>query len=48
MSNQDGKVIINIDSNAAKVSRDFDQLGKMTDKYERVLQRDGKFIFTCL
>ena len=39
MSNQDGKVIINIDSNAAKVSRDFDQLGKMTDKYERVLQR---------
>lgn len=39
MSNQDGKVIINIDSNAAKVARDFDQLGKMTDKYERVLQR---------
>lgn len=38
-SNSDGRVIINIDSNAAKVSRDFDQLGKMTDKYERVLQR---------
>lgn len=39
MSNNDGHVIIDIDSNAAKVTRDFDQLGKMTDKYERVLQR---------
>lgn len=32
MSNQDGKVIINIDSNASKVARDFENLDNVTAK----------------
>ena len=35
---QDGKVIINIDSNASKVARDFQNLSNDTAKYERILQ----------
>lgn len=38
MSNQDGRVIINIDSNAQKVARDFQNLSNDTAKYERILQ----------
>ena len=34
---QDGKVIINIDSNASKVARDFQNLTNDTAKYERIL-----------
>lgn len=35
---QDGKVIINIDSNASKVARDFQNLTNDTAKYERILR----------
>ena len=35
---QDGKVIINIDSNASKVARDFQNLTNDTSKYERILR----------
>ena len=35
---QDGKVIINIDSNASKVARDFQNLTNDTSKYERILK----------
>ena len=35
---QDGKVVINIDSNASKVARDFQNLSNDTAKYERILQ----------
>lgn len=35
---QDGKVIINIDSNAQKVARDFQNLTNDTSKYERILR----------
>ena len=35
---QDGKVIINIDSNASKVARDFQNLSNDTAKYQRILQ----------
>lgn len=38
MSNQDGKVIINIDSNAAKVTREFENLDNVTAKYEKILK----------
>lgn len=38
MANQDGKVIINIDSNASKVARDFQNLTNDTSKYERILR----------
>ena len=38
MSNQDGRVIINIDSNASKVARDFQNLTNDTSKYERILR----------
>ena len=38
MSNQDGRVIINIDSNASKVARDFQNLTNNTSKYERILR----------
>ena len=38
MANQDGKVIIDIDSNAQKVARDFEQLDNATAKYERILK----------
>ena len=38
MANQDGKVIINIDSNATKVARDFQNLTNDTSKYERILR----------
>lgn len=38
MANQDGKVIIDIDSNARKVARDFEQLDNATAKYERILK----------
>lgn len=38
MANNDGKVIINIDSNAQKVARDFENLSNDTTKYERVLR----------
>lgn len=38
MSNQDGRVIINIDSNASKVARDFQNLTNDTSKYERILK----------
>lgn len=37
-SNNDGRVIINIDSNASKVARDFQNLSNDTAKYERILQ----------
>lgn len=37
-SNNDGRVIINIDSNAAKVARDFQNLTNDTSKYERILR----------
>lgn len=39
MSNQDGRVIINIDSNASKVARDFQNLSNDTAKYEKILKR---------
>ena len=35
---QDGRVIINIDSNASKVARDFQNLTNDTSKYERILR----------
>ena len=35
---QDGKVVINIDSNASKVARDFQNLSNDTAKYQRILQ----------
>lgn len=35
---QDGKVVINIDSNASKVARDFQNLTNDTSKYERILR----------
>lgn len=38
MANNDGRVIINIDSNAQKVARDFENLSNDTTKYERVLR----------
>lgn len=38
MSNNDGRVIINIDSNAQKVARDFENLSNDTIKYERILR----------
>lgn len=38
MSSQDGKVIINIDSNAAKVTREFENLDNVTAKYEKILK----------
>lgn len=38
MSNQDGRVVINIDSNASKVARDFQNLTNDTSKYERILR----------
>lgn len=38
MANNDGKVIINIDSNAQKVAKDFENLSNDTTKYERVLR----------
>lgn len=37
-SNNDGRVIINIDSNASKVARDFQNLTNDTSKYERILR----------
>ena len=37
-SNNDGRVIINIDSNASKVGRDFQNLTNDTSKYERILR----------
>lgn len=37
-SNNDGRVIINIDSNASKVARDFQNLSNDTSKYERILR----------
>lgn len=37
-SNNDGRVIINIDSNASKVARDFQNLTNDTAKYERILR----------
>ena len=37
-SNNDGRVIINIDSNASKVARDFQNLTNDTSKYERILK----------
>lgn len=38
MANNDGRVIINIDSNAQKVAKDFENLSNDTTKYERVLR----------
>lgn len=38
MANNDGRVIINIDSNAQKVAKDFENLSNDTIKYERVLR----------
>lgn len=37
-SNNDGRVVINIDSNASKVARDFQNLTNDTAKYERILR----------
>lgn len=37
-SNNDGRVVINIDSNASKVARDFQNLTNDTSKYERILR----------
>lgn len=39
MTTQDGKVVIEIDSNAEKVNRQFIDLNATTDKYERILER---------
>ena len=38
MSNNDGHVIINIDSNALKVAREFENLDNVTAKYEKILK----------
>lgn len=38
MANNDGRVIINIDSNAQKVAKDFENLTNDTSKYERILR----------
>ena len=38
MANNDGRVIINIDSNAQKVAKDFENLSNDTTKYKRVLR----------
>ena len=38
MSNNDGRVVINIDSNASKVAREFENLDNVTAKYEKILK----------
>ena len=38
MSNQDGRVVINIDSNAAKTQREFEALDTTTAKYNQTLK----------
>lgn len=38
MANNDGRVIINIDSNANKVQREFETLDATTSKYNQTLK----------